>query len=173
MGACREGLTSSLWLVLTVRFSDGSFWIQDGNRDAHTRDVFGYVTTEVGMVISLDADASFAERLSACMKILTSLSTEWRNVFPEIACMHPLCESFFGSSIGINLVGQAIDTTDRNVIGKALGRNDFEMMWGRMNWIEIGNDKNGEIWFYGRADMVEFCESMLLPTLCEQVVEPA
>ena len=57
MGACREGLTSSLWLVLTVRFSDGSFWIQDGNRDAHTQDVFGYVTTEVGMVISLDADA--------------------------------------------------------------------------------------------------------------------
>ena len=97
MGACREGLTSSLWLVLTVRFSDGSFWIKDGNRDAHTQDVFGYVTTEVGMVISLDADASFSERLAACMNILTSLSTEWRNVFPEIACMHPLCESFFGS----------------------------------------------------------------------------
>ena len=44
--------------------------------DAANRDVFGYVTTEVGMVIEVDAEATFERRFSQCLARLTSLSTE-------------------------------------------------------------------------------------------------
>ena len=40
------------------------FWIQDPNRDEENKDVFGYVTTEVGCLIELDFGASFERRVS-------------------------------------------------------------------------------------------------------------
>ena len=37
---------------------------------------------------------------------------------------------------------------------------------GQQNWMEIGNETNEAIVFFGRADYVEFCVRELLPTLC-------
>ena len=145
-----------------------SFWIQHGNRDPENTDVFGYVTAEVGFLVDTDPDATFKERLQHCFKLMTDLSEEHRNVFPEISNAHPAFESFLKCSVGINMVGSAMDVTDRTVIHKALGGGgDNAMVWGPMNWIEIGNESNHEIVFYGRTDIVDFGYNVLLPALCD------
>ena len=148
------------------RKGSASFWIQVANRQAENMDVFGYVTSEVGLVIEVDVEESFEQRLSQCLHALTSIDADYRNVFPEIASGHPLFEAFLRCSLGVNLVGNAMDTTDRSVIRRALGRDD-DMIWGPMNWMEIGNESNQQIAFYGRPDIVEFCCDTLLPALLE------
>lgn len=147
-----------------MRRSSAGVWLQLANRDAENRDIFGYITTEVGFNIVVNAEASFEARLTQCLEIFSSVTPRCRALFPEIAAGHPAFEDFLKCSLGINLVGSAMDDTDRSFIRRALG-SDNEMIWGAMNWIEIGNEHNEQIAFYGRPDIVEFCSDELLPAL--------
>jgi len=103
-----------------ARKSAAAFWIQASNRDSENSHVFGYVTTEVGVVAEVDADAPFEQRWAQCLQALAAITTEHRNVFPEIAATHPTYGTFLEASLGINLLGNAPDRTDRSVVRRAL-----------------------------------------------------
>ena len=150
--------------------ASASFWVQAGNRNAETNDIFGFVTAEAGFVVTVEPTAPFEQRLAACVKAITSMSNEQVNVFPEISAVHPSFENFLKCTTGVNLVGNAMDVTDRSVVQRCLGDADtrhVDQTFGEMNWIEVGNETNNEIRFFGRADIVEFESKVLLPALCE------
>eukprot|EP00966_Prymnesium_polylepis_P244270 5649225-Prymnesium_polylepis.1 len=163
---------SMVMMLQCTEKASGVFWIQDSNRDAVNADVFGYVTTEVGCLIQVDAAASFEIRFNQCVQILVSLSTEHRNTFPEFAYTNPAYETFMETSMGINLTGSGgVDWTDRRLVFESLLRNnvksaaDAELFYGKMNWMEIGLD--GRIAFKGRVDIVEFGLTQLVPAMCK------
>ena len=142
------------------------FWLQASNRDAENSDVFGYVTTEVGLLAQVTPNASFERRLSECLEALAAISLEQRNVFPEIAIAHPMYETFNELSLGINLLGNAPDNTDRSIVQETLG-DAFEggAFFGTMNWVEIGDEINDNVMVHGRIDIVQFVTDTLLPAL--------
>ena len=78
-------------MVLALQCADKAasiFWVQDPNRNEDNADIFGYVTNEVGVLVEVDAAASFDSRLVQCLHTLVSLTIEYRNVFPEYAMVH-------------------------------------------------------------------------------------
>ena len=153
----------------------GVFWIQDSNRDPENSDVFGYITTEVGVLIEVDPMAPFEERLSQGLRTLTGLSTQHRSVFPELALPHPMNDTFMENSLGMNLLGNSgPDWTDRTLLFDTLNIGKEEVIervnadaatpfLGNQSWIEIG--LNNAVAVKGRADIVAFCVEALLPTL--------
>jgi hypothetical protein len=162
-------------IVMTLKClekSSSGFLYQCGNRSAENADIFGYVTAEVGLCVQVDEKAALCNRVEDVVKQLKAVGSQRENVFPEVAAVHPSYPKFLECSLLVNYVGQSMDTTDRSVITKALGRDD-DMIWGPMNWMEIGNESNHEIVFYGRKDVVDFCAEVLLPAMVYHASEGA
>jgi hypothetical protein len=174
-----ESAWHAIMMVLALQCAQKNsavFWIQASNRDSENSDVFGYVTTEVGLLVVVDAEAPFALRLQQCLRALAAISAEHRNVFPEIAMAHPMNDNFLEVSLGINLIGSRPDDTDRRLVYRAVAaasnvaghKNGTESaFFGNMNWLEIGNERNNTVTIHGRVDIVHFCVEKLMPALCQ------
>merc|ERR1711988_412238 len=144
--------------------------------------------------------APFGQRLQSCLQVLMNITTEHRNVFPEIAAAHPMYEAFTELSLGINLVGNMYDNTDRVLVRNSLAHEASlsrpqggdplsallrcippqsaachafadEGFFGRMNWVEIGNENNKTMAIHGRSDIVAFCAESLQPALIHLALE--
>ena len=155
--------------------SSAALWIQDPNRHTTNADVFGYVTSEVGYIAKADMDAPFEQRVQRCVKMMMDASAEYRCVFPEILATHTCTGEFFERSLGLNYIGHGdgMDSTDRRVIAASLAAEvdgmdeDGELaFFGKMNWMEVGDESNPLVQLSGRADAVDFMANKLLPALC-------
>jgi len=93
------------------------------------------------------------------------MTTEHKNVFPELALSHHLFDGYIREAIGINYLGSiGHDQSDRRAL---MDGQDFGSFFGELNWVDVALSEDGvtSLIARGHTDVVNLWHKEVVPIL--------